>query len=68
MWSSKHMEPDLVSGDEEMIEANAETDFYKSEVSEREGKGKWITVPKIQTEESLEELCSYSNCSWLILY
>lgn len=47
MWSSKHVEPDLVSGDEEMIEANAETDFYKSEVSEREGKGKWITVPKI---------------------
>lgn len=30
MWSSKHVEPDLVSGDEEMIEANAETDFYIS--------------------------------------
>lgn len=62
------MDPDLVSGDEEEIWVNAETDFYKSEVSEREGKGKWITVPKTRTQESLEELWSYSNCSLLILY
>ena len=62
------MDPGLLLGDEEEIWANAETDFYQSVVSEREGKGKWITVQKTRTKESLEELCSYSNYSLLILY